>query len=99
MAESPENGAPNPGVKKHAASVTPAFRLDDQFGPDRRTFGITVHKHLLLDRAVIPPSAMTGVVEIGQRAGLPAVSWFDGTGLSPADLSMSGTLEVSARQT
>ncbi|MEU8122457.1 AraC family transcriptional regulator [Spirillospora sp. NPDC049024] len=51
-----------------------------------------------LNEAVIPPSVLVGLVEIGQGEGLPIVSWFAGTGLDPAVLLTSGTLKVSFRQ-
>ena len=51
-----------------------------------------------LNQAVIPPSVLTGVVEIGQREARPITSWFDGTGLDPVEIFTSGTLKVSFRQ-
>ncbi|MGE0221034.1 AraC family transcriptional regulator [Mycolicibacterium sp.] len=51
-----------------------------------------------LDEAVIPPTVLAGVVEIGQRQGLPVGSWCDGTGVSPAQLVASDTVKVSFRQ-
>ncbi|MFI5541858.1 AraC family transcriptional regulator ligand-binding domain-containing protein [Nocardia sp. NPDC051900] len=51
-----------------------------------------------LHEAVIPPLVLTGVVEIGQREGLPTVSWFAGTGLDPNLLVTSPELKVSYQQ-
>jgi AraC-like DNA-binding protein len=51
-----------------------------------------------LDEAVIPPTVLAGVVEIGQREGLPVGSWCDGTGVSPAQLVASDRVKVSFRQ-
>ncbi len=51
-----------------------------------------------LTEAVIPPTVLGGVVEIGQREGHPIASWFDGTGLDPAQLVLSGPAKVSFRQ-
>jgi len=51
-----------------------------------------------LDEAVIPPTVLAGVVEIGQRQGLPVGSWCDGTGVAPAQLVASDTVRVSFRQ-
>jgi AraC-like DNA-binding protein len=53
---------------------------------------------LPLSQAIIPPTVLAGVVEIGQREGLPIVSWFSGTGLDPAQIVASGTAKVSFRQ-
>lgn len=51
-----------------------------------------------LDEAVIPPTVLAGVVEIGQRQGLPVGPWCDGTGVTPAQLVSSDTVNVSFRQ-
>ncbi|MFI7128753.1 AraC family transcriptional regulator [Nonomuraea sp. NPDC050153] len=56
------------------------------------------HDDPRLNQAVIPPSVLAGIVEIGQREGLPIVSWFSGTGLDPAQIVTSGTVRVSFRQ-
>jgi AraC-like DNA-binding protein len=51
-----------------------------------------------LNEGVIPPTVLAGVVEIGQRQGLPVGAWCDGTGVTPAQLVASGTVKVSFRQ-
>lgn len=51
-----------------------------------------------LARAIIPPTVVTGLVEIGRREGYPVSSWLDGTGLSPDDLSTSDTVRLSYQQ-
>lgn len=51
-----------------------------------------------LSQAVIPPSVLAGVIEIGQREGLPITSWFAGTGLDLAALTASDTVKVSFHQ-
>lgn len=49
------------------------------------------------DRAVIPPTVLAGVLDIGRREGLAVSSWFSGTGLDPASFYAPGT-RVSLRQ-
>src|SRR5688500_13841921 len=51
-----------------------------------------------LNEAVIPPSVLAGVVEIGQRHGLPVGTWCSGTGVTPAQLVTSESIKVSFRQ-
>jgi AraC-like DNA-binding protein len=51
-----------------------------------------------LDEAVIPPSVLAGVVEIGQRQGFPVATWCSGTGMTPAQLVTSEGIKVSFRQ-
>lgn len=51
-----------------------------------------------LDEAVIPPSVLAGVVEIGQRQHLPVAAWCSGTGVTPAQLVTSEDIKVSFRQ-
>jgi AraC-like DNA-binding protein len=51
-----------------------------------------------LDQAVIPPTVLAGLVDIGRREGLPVESWFSGTGLDPAQTVASATTRVSYRQ-
>jgi AraC-like DNA-binding protein len=51
-----------------------------------------------LSQAIIPPTVLAGVIEIGQREGLPIVPWFAGTSLDPAQIVTSGTAKVSYRQ-
>ena len=51
-----------------------------------------------LREAVIPPSVLAGVVEIGQREGLPVASWCAGTGVSPTQLVQSEEVRLSFRQ-
>ncbi|UNB55835.1 AraC family transcriptional regulator [Mycolicibacterium sp. YH-1] len=51
-----------------------------------------------LDDAVIPPSVLAGVVEIGQREGLPVGPWCSATGISPEQLVTSDSIKVSFRQ-
>jgi AraC-like DNA-binding protein len=51
-----------------------------------------------LNDAVIPPSVLAGVVEIGQRHGLPVGTWCSGTGVTPAQLVTSESIKVSFRQ-
>ncbi|APU15380.1 MULTISPECIES: AraC family transcriptional regulator [Actinoalloteichus] len=51
-----------------------------------------------LTQAVIPPSVLSGTVEVGRREGRPIVPWFAGTGLDPTDLVTSGSVRVSYRQ-
>jgi AraC-like DNA-binding protein len=51
-----------------------------------------------LDEAVIPPSVLAGVVEIGQRQRLPIAAWCSGTGVTPAQLVTSENIKVSFRQ-
>lgn len=49
------------------------------------------------DRAVILPTILAGVLDIGRAEGLPVMSWFSGTGLDPALLHAPGA-RVSLRQ-
>lgn len=51
-----------------------------------------------LDEAVIPPSVLAGVVEIGLRQGLPVAAWCSGTGVTPAQLVTSENIKVSFGQ-
>ncbi|WP_319454344.1 MULTISPECIES: AraC family transcriptional regulator [unclassified Mycobacterium] len=51
-----------------------------------------------LSEAVIPPSVLAGVVEIGQREGLPVALWCSGTGVTPVQLVTSESIKVSFRQ-
>jgi len=51
-----------------------------------------------LSEAVIPPSVLAGVVEIGQREALPVGSWFSGTGVAPAHLVTAEPVKLSFRQ-
>ncbi|MBP2335640.1 AraC-like DNA-binding protein [Saccharothrix coeruleofusca] len=51
-----------------------------------------------LTRAVIPPTTLSGVVEVGRREGHPVAAWFAGTGLDPAELTTSSPVKVSFRQ-
>lgn len=51
-----------------------------------------------LSDAVIPPSVLVGVVEIGQREGQDVSSWFAGTGIEPTQLETSDAILVSFRQ-
>ncbi|WP_433620843.1 AraC family transcriptional regulator [Nocardia sp. CA-120079] len=51
-----------------------------------------------LTRVVIPPTIVTGVVEVGKREGRPITSWFTGTGLNPDELVSSNTVRMSYRQ-
>lgn len=51
-----------------------------------------------LDEAVIPPSVLAGVVEIGQRQRSPVAAWCSGTGVTPAQLVTSENIKVSFRQ-
>ncbi len=49
------------------------------------------------DRAVIPPTVLAAVLDIGHREGQPVTSWFSGTGLDPALLYAPGA-RVSLQQ-
>ncbi|MGD9530478.1 MAG: AraC family transcriptional regulator [Pseudonocardia sp.] len=49
------------------------------------------------DKAVIPPTVLAGVLDIGRREGLSVMSWFSGTGLDPALLYAPGA-RVSLQQ-
>lgn len=49
------------------------------------------------DRAVIPPTVLAGVLDVGRREGLAVTSWLSGTGLDPALLYAPGA-RVSLRQ-
>lgn len=51
-----------------------------------------------LTNATIPPTVLSGVVEIGHRLGVPVESWFSGTGLDPEELSESDMIRVSYDQ-
>ncbi|MCZ4607780.1 AraC family transcriptional regulator [Streptomyces sp. Lzd4kr] len=51
-----------------------------------------------LSEAVIPPSVLAGVVEIGQREACPINPWFSGTGVAPAHLVTAEPVKVSFRQ-
>lgn len=51
-----------------------------------------------LIRANIPSTVVSGLVEIGGRAGHPVASWLDGIGLDPDDLSSSSAAQLSYRQ-
>ena len=48
-------------------------------------------------RAVIPPTVLAGVLDVGRGAGLPVMAWFSGTGLDPALLHAPGA-RVSLQQ-
>ncbi|TQM11587.1 AraC family transcriptional regulator [Pseudonocardia kunmingensis] len=49
------------------------------------------------NKAVIPPTVLAAVLEIGRREGLPVTSWLSGTGLDPALLYAPGA-RVSLQQ-
>ncbi|MCC9741426.1 AraC family transcriptional regulator [Streptomyces sp. MNU89] len=51
-----------------------------------------------LNEAVIPPTVLSGVVEIGQREACPTGLWFSGTGVAPANLVTAEPVKVSFRQ-
>jgi AraC-like DNA-binding protein len=51
-----------------------------------------------LTRALIPPTVLAGVVEIGQREERPIAHWFSGTGLEPARLLHQDAVKISFRQ-
>ena len=48
-------------------------------------------------RAVIPPTVLTGVLDVGRREGSSVIPWFSGTGLEPGLLQAPGVL-VSLHQ-
>lgn len=49
------------------------------------------------DKAVIPPTVLAAVLDVGRREGLPVTSWLSGTGLDPALLYAPGA-RVSLQQ-
>ncbi|MFE2999275.1 AraC family transcriptional regulator ligand-binding domain-containing protein [Nocardia sp. NPDC059246] len=60
---------------------------------------MTAIKNPELRSAAIPPTVLSGLVEIGLRDGLAITSWFMGTGLDPAELMTSQSVFVSYGQT
>ncbi|MVU75933.1 helix-turn-helix domain-containing protein [Nocardia sp. ET3-3] len=52
-----------------------------------------------IDLPIIPPTVLSGVVEIGRRAGLEVDAWFAGTGLEAVHLLAADPVKVSFRQT
>lgn len=51
-----------------------------------------------LTEAVIPPSVLAGVMEVGQRDRLDVAAWFAGTGVDPSQIMTSESVRVSFRQ-
>ncbi|WP_330179574.1 AraC family transcriptional regulator [Nocardia sp. NBC_01503] len=51
-----------------------------------------------LDLPIIPPTVLSGVVEIGRREGAEVDAWFVGTGLDATRLLAADTVKVSYRQ-
>lgn len=51
-----------------------------------------------LTEAVIPPSVLAGVIDIGQREGRDVAAWFTGTGVDPSHVVTSEAAKVSFRQ-
>jgi AraC-like DNA-binding protein len=52
----------------------------------------------LLIEAVIPPSVLAGVIDIGQRESLDVAAWFAGTGVDSSHVMTSAAAKVSFRQ-
>lgn len=52
-----------------------------------------------LNWPIIPPSVLTGVVEIGQREGINVGLWFSETGLDAAQILTAASEKISYRQT
>ncbi|MEC3956993.1 AraC family transcriptional regulator [Nocardia sp. CDC153] len=51
-----------------------------------------------IDLPIIPPTVLSGVVEIGRREGVEVGAWFVGTGLDIAQLLAADPIKVSFRQ-
>ncbi|MBL1080206.1 AraC family transcriptional regulator [Nocardia sp. 2] len=51
-----------------------------------------------LDLPTIPPAVLSGIVELGVRAGCDIGSWFAGTGLTVSELLTEDSIKVSFRQ-
>ncbi|MFE3001164.1 AraC family transcriptional regulator [Nocardia sp. NPDC059246] len=51
-----------------------------------------------IDLPIIPPTILSGAVEIGRRVGVEVDAWFVGTGLDVAHLLAADTVKVSFRQ-
>lgn len=59
---------------------------------------MTEHGDIRANEAVIPPSIVAGLVEIGEQEGHSVASWFAGTGLEPVEILTSASVKLSFRQ-